>query len=96
MIKGGEVIEKVAKIKYFITDKTGTLTTGKPKIKDIIVFALFNEKEVLEKAGEAVLNSRHPASMALVNFLKKEKGLSILAPDSFLEFSGEGIDAKKK
>jgi len=74
LIKGGEVIEKVAKIKYFITDKTGTLTTGKPKIKDIIVFVLFNEKEVL----------------------KKEKGLSILAPDSFLEFSGEGIEAKKK
>ncbi len=95
LIKGGEVIEKAAKIKFFITDKTGTLTTGKPKIKDIIFFTGFNEKDVLEKAGEAVLNSRHPASMALVNFLKKEKGLSILAPDTFLEFSGEGIEAKK-
>ncbi|MFH0739873.1 MAG: cation-translocating P-type ATPase [bacterium] len=95
LIKGGEVIEKAAKIKFFITDKTGTLTTGQPKIKDVIIFSPFSEKDILEKAGLAVSNSRHPASVALINFLKKEKGFSVLAPDSFLEFSGEGIEAKK-
>ncbi len=95
LIKGSDVIEKILKIKYFITDKTGTLTFGKPKIRDVIIFDGSSEKEFLEKVGSAVLNSRHPVSSTLVEFIKKEKGIIIPAPDDFLEFIGEGLEAEK-
>jgi len=95
LIKGSDTIEKVPKIKFFIADKTGTLTYGKPKIKDIIVFNGEPEKDFLEKAGMVFLNSRHPVSSAIIEFLKKEKGITISVPDKFLEFAGEGLEAEK-
>ncbi len=96
LIKGSDTLEKLPKIKFFITDKTGTLTYGKPKVKDIIIFNGFSEKEFLEKIGFAVANSHHPVSEAIVKFLKGEKALGVFSPDKFLEFSGAGIEAQRK
>ncbi len=95
LIKGSEAIEKVPKIKFFIADKTGTLTFGKPKIKDIIIFNGHSENDFLEKAGSVFLNSQHPVSVAIVEFLRKEKGIVIPSPDNFLEFAGEGLEAER-
>jgi len=95
LIKGSETIEKVPKIKFFIADKTGTLTYGRPKIKDIIVFNGFSENDFLKKAGSVFLNSRHPVSSAIVEFLIKERGIIIPVPDKFLEFAGEGLEAER-
>lgn len=95
LVKGSDVMERILKIKHFITDKTGTLTFGKPKIRDVIIFDESSEKEFLGKVGFAVLNSRHPVSSALVEFITKEKEITIPMPDSFLEFIGEGLEAEK-
>lgn len=93
LIKGGEVIEKLPKIKFFLTDKTGTLTYGKPRIKKMDVLS-GSGKEFLELFGTAEINSHHPTSTAIINYLK-EKNTNIAAPDEFNEIPGEGIEVVK-
>ncbi len=91
IVKGSQVIESVAKIKIFITDKTGTLTTGKPKISEIKTFGKISEQNFLELLGMAEINSHHPNGRAVVNFVQNNKKIKITAPDEFNEVPGEGI-----
>ena len=93
LIKGADIVENLTKIKYFVSDKTGTLTTGRPKIKKTVVFS-GNENEFLRHFGLAEINSCHPTSIAIIKYLK-EKNVEILAPDEFHETPGDGIEAIK-
>jgi len=93
LIKGADIVENLAKIKYFVSDKTGTLTTGRPKIKKTIVFN-GGEEEFLRHFGLAEINSCHPTSVAIIKYLK-EKNIEIIAPDEFHETPGDGIEVIK-
>jgi len=93
LVKGGGVIESLARIKYFMTDKTGTLTYGKPKINQINFFDNTTEKDFLKIIGLASINSHHPVSKAVVEYLK-ERNIEINSPQEFLEKPGEGIIIK--
>ena len=91
LIKGSKVLEKLPKIKYFLTDKTGTLTRGKPKIAGLQTFGIKNE-EFLKLIGAAEINSRHPIGAAIINYVESS-GIKILAPEEFNESPGEGTTA---
>jgi len=93
LIKGADIIENLTKIKYFVSDKTGTLTTGRPRIKKVTVFS-GSEKEFLSHFGSIEIDSHHPTSIAIIKYLK-EKNIEILAPDEFYETPGDGIEAIK-
>jgi Zn2+/Cd2+-exporting ATPase len=94
LIKGSDVIEKLAKINIFMTDKTGTLTSGKPTIAEIKLYNGYGEKHVYEMLGAASIDSSHPVDGAIVKYLK-EKNIKILAPDDTKESPGEGLVVKK-
>ncbi|MDD5738833.1 MAG: cation-translocating P-type ATPase [Candidatus Pacebacteria bacterium] len=94
LVKGGGVIENLAKIKYFMTDKTGTLTYGKPKISQVNFFDNTDEKSFLRIVGIASINSHHPISQAAIKYLQG-RNIKIELPDEFLEKPGEGIVIKK-
>jgi heavy metal translocating P-type ATPase len=94
LIKGSDVIEKLSRIKAFITDKTGTLTSGKPKIKEIKILGNHPEKQIYEDIGIAAINSSHPVDTAIVKYLK-ENGTKILAPDECKEYPGDGLVVHK-
>jgi len=93
LIKGADIVENLVKISYFVSDKTGTLTTGRPKIKKTVIFT-GNEGDFLNNFGLTEINSCHPTSVAIVKYLK-EKNIEILAPDEFNETPGDGIEAIK-
>jgi heavy metal translocating P-type ATPase len=90
IIKGSEVLEKLPKIKYFMTDKTGTLTQGKPKITGIKIFNNLSHPEFLSLIGAAEINSHHPMGAAIVDYVKNS-GAAISAPDDYSEAPGEGV-----
>jgi len=94
VLKGSDVLEKLPKIQTFLTDKTGTLTFGKPKVQGVVISEGFAEKEFLELIGMAEINSNHPMAIATESFLK-EKKIHITAPDDFEETPGSGIMVKK-
>ncbi|MFT5752900.1 MAG: heavy metal translocating P-type ATPase [Flavobacterium sp.] len=89
LIKNAEAIEKMDKIDVLITDKTGTLTEGKPSVEKIVVKNEI-EKEVLGKIASLNQNSEHPLATAVVNFAKS-KEVSFSKVDNFESFTGKGV-----
>lgn len=66
LIKGGEHLERTAKIKIIAFDKTGTLTIGKPKVTTVKTFGI-DEQELLYLAAKAELKSEHHLGKAIVD-----------------------------
>ncbi len=93
LIKGANIIEKLSKIKIFLTDKTGTLTFGRPEIVDVGTFDSLSKDHLLKILSAAESGSTHPVSYAVKNYLKKKNLLSFVAED-IKESPGEGISAE--
>ncbi len=94
LIRQGEAIELMGKIKTIVLDKTGTLTKGNPDVTDIIVFKEgIKESYILQKAASAEMGSEHPLGKAIINKAKKE-GIEVLIPENFKALFGKGIIAK--
>lgn len=94
LIKGGNTLEEIAKIKYMVFDKTGTLTTGNFKIKKIdAINTSIKKVESIIYGIEAYSN--HPIARSLVSELSskspekiiftkvsEEKGVGMTGSDS--------------
>ena len=89
LIKNAEAIEKMDKIDVLITDKTGTLTEGKPSVEKIVVKE-GDENEVLGKIASLNKNSEHPLATAVVNFAKA-KNTSFPKVENFDSITGKGV-----
>ena len=59
IIKGGAVIEQLARVRSAAFDKTGTLTQGRPDLVDVRAAAGFDADEVLRLAASAEQYSSH-------------------------------------
>ncbi len=94
IIKGSDILETLPKVNVFMTDKTGTITNGKPKIKEVENLSNLDQNKLLEILGTATVNSNHPVSIAVINYLKN-KNIKIESPDEFIETPGDGISIKK-
>lgn len=73
LIKGGEVIDELAKIDTVLFDKTGTLTKGKPEVTDIHVFSNRDENELLRKVAQAELISEHHLGKTIIKEAENRK-----------------------
>jgi len=97
LIKNAEALENMNKVNVLITDKTGTITEGKPSVEKI--FSSNNEENNLLK-NIASLNqySEHPLAQAVVNYAKS-KTVSLIEVKDFEAIAGKGVigtvDAKK-
>ncbi len=92
MIKGGIVLETLARVDTLLIDKTGTLTMGKPKLVDIVPLNGSNENEILRFAASAERYSEHPLATAL-KVGAHEKGIQLLNPQDFQNQVGIGLTA---
>lgn len=90
LIKNAEALEKMNKIDVLITDKTGTITEGKPSVEK--VFALENStKEVLlESIASLSQQSEHPLATAVVKYAK-EKNIHFKEVRDFEAIGGKGV-----
>nr|WP_255502843.1 cation-translocating P-type ATPase [Micrococcus sp. R8502A1] len=74
LIKGGEFLERSAKVDAVAVDKTGTLTWGTPELTDVVVLADADEDEVLHWAARLEQASDHPLAQPVVA-AARERGL---------------------
>jgi heavy metal translocating P-type ATPase len=89
LIKNAEAIEKMNKIDVLITDKTGTITEGKPSVEKIVVKE-GDEKEVLGKIASLNQSSEHPLAAAVVAFAKS-KEVTFFKVEHFDSITGKGV-----
>lgn len=92
IIKGGDYLEAMHKVKVLIVDKTGTLTYGKLKVDELIVLDGKGDHEILKLVGAACAFSTHPSAKAIMHYIK-ERGASFVEADHIDEIAGGGIVA---
>jgi Cd2+/Zn2+-exporting ATPase len=93
IIKGGEYLEGLTKVKTLLMDKTGTITKGKLRIEKVMALGDFSEKDVLKLAAIADCFSEHPVAKAIIRYAEKHK-IKFENPTQFKEFSGKGSTAQ--
>ena len=90
LIKNAEALEKMNKVNVLITDKTGTITEGKPSLEKINSFNNYTENEILLLAASINAQSEHPLAEAILNNAKKEN-LALKPITKFEAISGKGV-----
>lgn len=93
LIRDAEALELSHRIQTVVMDKTGTITTGKPEVLDIVPFEGMSADEVLGIAAAAEKMSEHPLGKAILR-KAAEKGMEIADPMDFAAMPGGGIKAK--
>ncbi|MED4351630.1 cation-translocating P-type ATPase [Schinkia azotoformans] len=92
LIKGGDVMEKLAKIDVFVFDKTGTLTKGQPEVTAIKTYGM-NEITFLTMVAEAEIISEHHLGQTVVKEAHKRGLPLVYKPTHFEVVKGNGIGA---
>ena len=93
LIKGGEALEAACRIDTVIMDKTGTVTTGRPRVTDVIPIDGFSETEVLRLAASAERYSEHPLGLAIVAHAQA-LAIALQEPSGFRAVAGQGVEAR--
>ncbi len=94
LIKGGDVMERFAKVDTLVFDKTGTLTKGKPEVTDIYPTADLTAEELLRLTAEAETISEHHLGRAVVK-KAEASGVSLKKePQAAEVIKGSGIKAE--
>lgn len=92
LIKSGEALETVRKATMIVLDKTGTLTTGRPVVTDIIITGSHDEKSLLALTASAERRSEHPAGKAVMAYAE-QTGVASSDPERFTAMPGYGVEA---
>ncbi len=93
LIKNAEALEKFNKTNVLITDKTGTMTEGKPSLNQIKSTGTLSENEILKLAASLNQNSEHPLSGAVLNKFKENQS-DYFKVENFENISGKGVRGK--
>ncbi len=93
LIKGGRYLELLAKADTVLIDKTGTLTTGKPRLTDVVRLNGLSEERLLSLAASAERYSEHPLAEA-VRQAARDQHLPLLDVQGFVATPGRGVQAR--
>ena len=89
LIKNAEALENMNKVNVLITDKTGTITEGKPSLEKVVSFD-GTEHNLLQKIASLNQYSEHPLAEAVVKKAKAEN-ITLLEVQNFETVTGKGV-----
>ena len=90
LFKTAVSLEEAGKVDIVALDKTGTITTGQPKVTDIFLADGISEKELLEAAFALEKKSEHPLAKAIVEY-GNEKKFTVPVVEDFQAVPGNGL-----
>ena len=93
LVKGGKYLEVLSQANVLLIDKTGTITTGRPRITEVIAFAGHSQDEVLALAASVERDSEHPLAEA-VRQAANACALPFSEPEHFEAVPGLGVRAE--
>ena len=91
IMRTGEAFQTLRLVKYFVLDKTGTLTLGAPAVREIE--ALGSPEELLALAAAAESSSEHPLAQAIVQ-AALDRGAVPPNVSAFNAIPGHGVTAR--
>ena len=91
LFKTGEALETAGKARIIALDKTGTITSGEPKVTDLIPAEGRTETELLQKAAALEQGSEHPLAGAVLR-AAEEKQLALAEVTDFRALPGNGLE----
>jgi P-type Cu+ transporter len=90
LIKGPEVLESSRRVDTIVLDKTGTVTTGKMTLVDVIAGPGTDRDSLLRYAGALEDASEHPVAQAIAGGARAELG-ALPEPEDFAGVAGKGV-----
>jgi Cu+-exporting ATPase len=99
LVKKAEALEILEKVNTIVVDKTGTLTTGKPRLQSVIPNSEFqisdsenpiSEIELLRLAASLEKSSEHPLAEAIIKGAE-EQNVELAKVENFESVTGKGI-----
>jgi Cu+-exporting ATPase len=90
LIKGPEVLESTRTVDTIVLDKTGTVTTGKMTLVDVIAEPGTDPDELLRLAGALEDASEHPIAQAIAKAATQQTG-TLPAVEGFANIEGKGV-----
>ncbi len=90
LIKGPEVLESTRTVDTIVLDKTGTVTTGKMTLVDVVTAHGVDQSVLLRVAGGVEAASEHPIARAIAAAATERTG-RLPAPESFANIEGRGV-----
>ncbi len=90
LFKNASALEETGKTKVVALDKTGTITSGEPKVTDIIPAEGFTEEELVRTAYSLEIKSEHPLAGAILSYAS-EHGLESEPAEEFQAVAGNGL-----
>ena len=93
LFKTAASLETAGKVQIMALDKTGTITSGEPKVTDILPAEGISETELLKAAYALEQKSEHPLAKAIL-LEAKEKEIEVQAVEAFETLPGNGLRGK--
>ncbi len=82
--------EQAGKVDVVVLDKTGTITTGEPRVTDLLPVPGVDEEELLRLAASLEQGSEHPLARAVLH-CARERGTALLPVEGFRALPGSGL-----
>jgi len=91
LFRNSEALERSRDVQVVVLDKTGTITTGEPTVREVVVSHGTRDR-LLALAGGAESRSEHPLGRAVVR-AAQEAGVALAEPEAFTATVGRGVEA---
>ena len=91
LYKTSEALENAGRVQIVALDKTGTITSGEPKVTDLIAAEGHTEEELLAKAFALEGRSEHPLAKAIVSEAAA-RGMEVSDVFDFRALVGNGLE----
>jgi Cu+-exporting ATPase len=91
LIKGPEILESTRQVDTIVLDKTGTVTTGRMALVDVVAVGGTTADDVLRSAGSVEDASEHPIAKAIAEGARS-RGIELGAVESFASRQGLGVE----
>ena len=94
LIRSGEALERLSRVRTVLLDKTGTITEGRPSVTHVISAkrpdgTAITPAEVLKWAASVEQRSEHPLGVAIVK-AAKDRQVDLLPVEKFAAMGGRG------
>ena len=92
LIRGPEVLESTRRVDTVVLDKTGTVTTGRMALADLVLAEGTDRAEALRLVGSLEDASEHPIARAIADAARHELDGALSAPEAFSNREGLGVE----